>query len=374
MYTRPRALGFVAVLAACSDAPTVSPEAGGIRRVNDRNANIISHDHPGILGPTGIANDGLLTLYVSTTSGNTFVIDMTTNHTTGIQPGSRHPRDIVWAWGRGVFHSDEDRFVQLDQFGTPIVESIPWAGGGIAHWRDSLYVGARDSDSILVMTWSTFSFLPRTIVRKFETPTRNEGLVADTTETVPSFATLWSVGQTDGWLTEIDLEGNFIRRCNTPYTPGPMGLGGVTLLRDTFFLAYPIGGDPLAGTRITAIPKDELDCAAPDSIDIEPGRFPNRVNLRAGGRIEVVAIATPERDVTTLNLATARFGPGNAEPDSYTFRDVDRDGDIDAVFLFRIRETGLSCGDTSARLLVQRHLGPAFDASDSIVTTGCGRP
>src|SRR5688572_18967189 len=106
MPTRPRAIALVALLAACSDTTTPATDASAITRF-DAAASIVSHDFPAILGPTGIANDGLLTLYVSTRSGNTYVIDMTTNMTTGIQPSSPQPRDIVWAWGRGVFNSDE---------------------------------------------------------------------------------------------------------------------------------------------------------------------------------------------------------------------------------------------------------------------------
>ena len=367
--TRALSLVLLALVAACDDTATNPRQAQGIRRL-DAPAHMISHDYPGIMLPTGIANDGLTTLYISTASSGIFLVDMATNMVTGPQPSSPNPRDVVWAWGRGLLYSDEGHFVEQQQLGTITREPLTWAGGGIAHWRDSLYIGARDSDSIVVMTWSVFPF-PRSIVRRFATPTRNEGLVADSTETVPSTATLWSVNQTDGWLTEIDLTGNVIRRCDTPYRPSRFGIGGVTLLRDTFLLVYPADGDPLNGTRITRISRDELNCALPDSIDIDPGSARNRINMRSGARIEVAAITTPGRDATTINLATARFGPANAEPERFTYQDVDRDGDLDAVFFFRIRETGISCGDTSAQLFAFRFSGSVFNASDAIVTTGC---
>jgi hypothetical protein len=368
-------LGMVVLLAACSDATVPSP-AAGIRRFDGPDASLISHDFPTIQFPSGIANDGFNTFYISTLSGTrpTYLITSPSYTISGTQPGSANPRDVVWAWGRGLFYSDIGRYVELTQFTTPVQEPIFWRGGGIAHWRDSLYVGDVDTDSILVMPWPVFPGAPHPIIRKFPTPTRNEGLVADTTAAIPSIATLWSIGMTDGWMTEIDLQGNFIRRCNTPYTPGPFGLGGITLLRDTFFLAYPIGGDPFAGTRLTAIAKDELVCAVPDSIDIEPGRFPNRVNPRAGGFIEVAVLSTPDRDATTIIPASVRFGPSGAAPVRRSVVNLNGDTDLDVVFTFRIRDTGISCGDTSARLRASATSGPEFDASDSILTTGCGRP
>jgi hypothetical protein len=373
------ALAALPILVACDDtsAPR-NPESRALKRV-DAAAHLISHDYPSIQFPSGIANDGIPgNLYVSTVTGfrETHIIDPTTNTIVGTQPGSANPRDIVWAWGRGFFHSDEARYVQLNTFSGPIQEPIPWRGGGIAHWRDTLYVGDQDTDSILVMTWSTFPF-PHLIVRKFPTPTRNEGLVADTTDVIASTATLWSIGQTDGFMTEIDLQGNFIRRCNTPYTPGPFGLGGITLLRDTFFLAYPIGGDPFAGTRVTRIARSELVCGGvADTIDIEPRHVQNRVNPRSGGTVDVAVLSNSLRDARTLITATVRFGRTGTEasPLSATITDVNGDGDLDVVFEFRTSHTGIVCGDTSARLRAIATSGPAFDASDSIVTIGCGRP
>jgi hypothetical protein len=386
MRTRPiatalAALAALATLAACSDTVTPTPAARGIERV-DATARLVTHDFPGIQFPSGIANDGNFptgSLYISTLIGarETYKIDPTSNTVTAVLPTGGNPRDIVWALHRGLIVSDMGNEVRMGVggFGSPTSIPIPWRGGGIAHWRDTLYVGDLDTDSILVIP--ILLGFPSFIVRKFPTPTRNEGLVIDSTDVISSTATLWSISPFDNWMTEIDLQGNFIRRCSIPYIPGPFGLGGVTILRDSFFVAHPTGGDPFAGTTITRIARHELLCAIPgaDSVDIEPRKFPNKVNPGSGKKIEVAVFTTPGRDATTLIPATVRFGRTGTEAPtlSTTITDVDGDGDLDVVFEFRTSATGILCGDTSARLRALATSGAPFDASDSIVTIGCGR-
>jgi len=51
--------------------------------------------------------------------------------------------------------------------------------------------------------------------------------------------------------------------------------------------------------------------------------------------------------------------------------DEDLDGDIDAVFEFRTRATGILCGDTEARLTAMASTGPPFSAVGPIQTIGC---
>ena len=372
-------LAALPILVACDDtsAPR-NPEARALKRVA-ADARIISHDYPSIQYPSGIANDGIPGyLYVSTLTGarDTYIIDPATSTIIGTQPGSPNPRDIVWAWGRGILHSDMGRFVQLNTFTTPVQEPIAWRGGGIAHWRDTLFVGDLDSDSILVMHWPPFA-AARTIVRKFPTPTRNEGLVADSTDVIASTTTLWSISPFNGVMTEIDVLGNLIRQCNTPYNPGPNGLGGITLMRDTFFIAHPIGGVATAGTTILRIARSDLVCSiAADTIDIRPGQFPNRVNPGSGGPVEVAVLSNSLRDARTLMPVTVRFGRTGTEapPMSFTITDVNGDGLLDVSYRFQIRATGILCGDTSGRLRASTTTGLPFDASDSILTTGCGRP
>jgi hypothetical protein len=64
----------------------------------------------------------------------------------------------------------------------------------------------------------------------------------------------------------------------------------------------------------------------------------------------------------------------SASPISATITDANGDGVLDVVYRFRIRDTGIACGDPSGRLKAASTTGIPFDASDSILTIGCGRP
>ena len=50
---------------------------------------------------------------------------------------------------------------------------------------------------------------------------------------------------------------------------------------------------------------------------------------------------------------------------------MDGDGDVDLRLVFRIRETGIECGDTEASLFGETFAGQSFMGTDSIETTSC---
>ena len=53
------------------------------------------------------------------------------------------------------------------------------------------------------------------------------------------------------------------------------------------------------------------------------------------------------------------------------FADLDNDGDMDLLFHFRTRETGISCGDTEATLTGQTWDGTLISGTDSVNTVSC---
>ena len=281
------ALASILAIAACDESriPT-SPPSSNLTRV-DRRADIVSQNFP-ITWPSGITNDGF-ELFVTTLDGFRpwYQIDPSIPAIVATIPGGFNPRDVVWMWGRGFAMAAMDSFVAVRRLDGVMIDSIPipWRGGGIAFWRDSLYVGNIDSDSILVLWYPLLSSPPHPVIRKFASPVRPEGLVADSTPVVSSTSTLWAITPFDSMLYQMDLQGNLLRKCYTGYRPGPNGLGGVSLLRDTFYIAHPQGGDPNLGTTILRTAKSELVCANPvipvnDTIDIDPGHFPRSTRAR----------------------------------------------------------------------------------------------
>jgi hypothetical protein len=89
--------------------------------------------------------------------------------------------------------------------------------------------------------------------------------------------------------------------------------------------------------------------------------------------VPVAVLTTAQLDATTVDPATARFGPAAApaaHPGGH-LEDVDGDGDVDLLLHFRTQATGILCGDTAATLTAETFGGDAVTGSDSIVTVGC---
>ncbi len=99
-----------------------------------------------------------------------------------------------------------------------------------------------------------------------------------------------------------------------------------------------------------------LSCAAALSIDIRPGGSPNNVNPRSRGVIQVAVLGNGV-DVSTLDAASASFGPGGASPIRWRYKDTNHDGVTDLLLTFRTRQTGISAGDTQACLSFPSGLG-----------------
>ncbi len=77
-------------------------------------------------------------------------------------------------------------------------------------------------------------------------------------------------------------------------------------------------------------------------------------------------------DAWEVDETTVVFGPLAAAPEgSAHAEDVDGDGDLDMVLRFRVRATGISCGDTGATLSGETLAGEAFEATDSVFVQGC---
>lgn len=115
-------------------------------------------------------------------------------------------------------------------------------------------------------------------------------------------------------------------------------------------------------------------------IDIRPGHPRNPVQPRSRGVLPVALLGSAALDVSNVNPATLRLGPNGAAPvhdltDRWTgrwhFRDVNFDGFTDLVLHFRVRETGVGCGDESMTLRGRRLDNRRFEGTDSIRTVGC---
>jgi len=126
-------------------------------------------------------------------------------------------------------------------------------------------------------------------------------------------------------------------------------------------------------TRDFALARYESLLVLEVAIDIKPDEFPNSINPRSREVIPVAILTTDTFDATTVDPLSITFGPNGAieAHGRGHIEDVDGDGDDDLVLHFRIQETGIQCGDTSASLTGTTFSGFAIEGSDSIQTVGC---
>jgi DNA-binding beta-propeller fold protein YncE len=269
------------------------------------------------------------------------------------------------------FSSDTGGFVrEVDMSGTLLGWfALPFRGGAIAFDGSRLFVGDLDAPQVVVIDTSG------NILDSFAAGAgalRPEGMVFD-----PSTGTLWVITLFGSELYEMNTAGQVLRSCETAFTPGPFGLGGITLVGSTFYIAEPAGGDPFAGTHVFAIERDALQCNPPlvktVLLDVKPGESPNMVKVNSAGTIPVAILTTPDFDAATVDATTLRFGPTGTEaaPAKYSLEDADGDGDLDLVAHFQTSATGLSCFSTMVAITGTTYGGKPIAGSDSMEAVGC---
>ena len=110
-------------------------------------------------------------------------------------------------------------------------------------------------------------------------------------------------------------------------------------------------------------------------IDIKPYNSKNTINPRSRGGIWVALLSDREFDPLRVDIRTVRFGRHKAKAIRHRVRDINRDGVADLMLRFKVRHTGIRCGDTKARLKAKTYFGERVVGSDSIKTVGrkCGK-
>jgi hypothetical protein len=90
--------------------------------------------------------------------------------------------------------------------------------------------------------------------------------------------------------------------------------------------------------------------------------------------IPVAVLTTSTFNAKTVDPDSVRFGRQGTEAAPHhrpVLVDVDHDGDRDLLLFFKIRETGLRCGDTKAVLTGKTKDGKEIRGEDRIKTIGC---
>ena len=109
-------------------------------------------------------------------------------------------------------------------------------------------------------------------------------------------------------------------------------------------------------------------------LDIKPGSNPNSINCeKASGIIPVAISSTPEFDATTVDHTGVTFeGASEIHEDKKSGdprrheEDVDKDGDTDLVFHFKVGDTTLTCISTEGTLTGQTFGGQVITGTDTV--------
>lgn len=111
------------------------------------------------------------------------------------------------------------------------------------------------------------------------------------------------------------------------------------------------------------------------SINIKPNTASNAINPKSGGQVAVAIRTTEYFEATTVDSAKVHFGKNGVEasPVRTAMKDADGDGTIDMILSFKVQDTGVACGDTTATLTGEAFDGLKFIGSD-LLTVRCPPP
>lgn len=117
----------------------------------------------------------------------------------------------------------------------------------------------------------------------------------------------------------------------------------------------------------------------PVKIEIKPPSTPPvSINPRSEGVTPVAVLGSATFQVSSIDPASLRFGPGEAtpSPNHVHFEDVNGDGIIDLVAQFPTQKIGIRCNDTALFLTGKTTSGAAIQGSEELQTVGCksGQP
>ena len=100
------------------------------------------------------------------------------------------------------------------------------------------------------------------------------------------------------------------------------------------------------------------------TIDIKPGSYPNRINLKSKGKVPVAILTTDDFDAYVVDPDTVNFAGAN--PLRWRMEDVDNDGDHDMLLHFKTQELDLTKESTDATLEGETFGGIQLTGTDSV--------
>jgi hypothetical protein len=175
------------------------------------------------------------------------------------------------------------------------------------------------------------------------------------------------------WTNDPDvaLDSNFFSSAVIIF---PRGEHSITI-QDIHIPPRTAGGKPCSDGTV-AFKAEQIDIGiAIIDIDIKPGSDHNTINLSNKGVIPVAILGSTTFDVTSVEVSSLKFGPGEANPvhdltdplvHAKHLQDVNLDGFVDLVSHYKTKETGISSVATTAMLLGNLSDGTSIEGIDSV--------
>lgn len=135
-------------------------------------------------------------------------------------------------------------------------------------------------------------------------------------------------------------------------------------------------GDTILATQDRDAPfRVNAVTSTPVGVDIKPGAWPNKVNLKSKGLLSVAVLSTADVDATTIDPSTIEFGDpaltGVAVPVRSSWEDVNLDGLMDLVLKFSVptlvANGAIDAASEELVLVGKTYDGDAVEGGDAIV-------
>jgi len=173
------------------------------------------------------------------------------------------------------------------------------------------------------------------------------------------------------WTADPDtaLASGFFSSAVITFPPGKHSI----TVKDIHIPPRFAGGRPCSDGTV-AFKAEQID-SIEIAIDIKPGSDINAINLSKKGVIPVAILGSATFDVTSVNVSSLEFGPGKAKPfhnltepieHAKHLQDVNKDGFIDLVSHYTIRETGITSTADTATLSGNLDNGTLIYGIDSV--------
>lgn len=109
------------------------------------------------------------------------------------------------------------------------------------------------------------------------------------------------------------------------------------------------------------------------SIDVKPGDHPTSLEPKREGMVPIAVLSSKEFDATSVDLSSIRAGATGVEGTMFRSmkEDVDHDGDVDLMILFRVAELALTCNSKGITVKGKTAQGLDFEGTETVTMSGC---